>query len=421
VSDGLEDLPYDLAAERKVLSAMLDGPAAIDTAADLLAPDDFVRPGHEVAFRAMVVMRQCGEVVAVETVRDWIGREGELAALGGPQAGEYLFGLWEMHIPWEHVSAFTGIVADRAARRRWIQAAARITQHARDDTDLDDMAAANVAEADAAAAVAGESSPRSARLVGASAFMAAAGAKPAPVIPGVLNHMDRVVVAAMGGSGKTVLALQHLLAATVGIHPFGVDRYDPARAMWIDFELPDYLAAENLELVMRTAAYYGQPDKDGRFQLLHRPRGMDLTDRGQAQLLMGQIRKHHPDVIGAGPVYKMHPDRGDRGDQTVVMDFWDEVRDRFGCAVWLETHPAKPGQFGGNAKKPDPAGSSRWKDWCEIGFGMVPGKTQYEWDVVPFRGQRDRRRPWPEQYTVNIGGGWPWQATYPQATFGGMT
>jgi AAA domain/DnaB-like helicase N terminal domain len=424
VTAGLEDLPHDVSAERKVLSAMLDSSIAvspaIDVVAEKLTPDDFWRPGHQVAFRAMVVMRQCGHPVAVETVRDWIAREGDLAALGGAEAGVYLYGLWEQHVHWSAAGAFAEIVADQAARRRWIVAARRITQHARENPVIDDMHAAAVAEADSAAVHAGERTARSTRLIGAGAFAATAGVKPAPVIPGVINRMDRVIVAAGGGSGKTVLALQHLAAASVGIHPFGTDRYDPARVLWIDLELPDYLAAENLELVMQTARYYGNPDTDGRFQMLHRPRGLDLGDRGHRQLLAGLIRQHAPDFIAAGPVYKMHQDRGERGDHTQVMDFWDEMRDRYGFALWLETHPAKEGRFGGNAKRPSPAGSGRWSDWCEIGFGLVPGKSQHLWDVVPFRGQRDRSRAWPEQFQVNIAGGWPWLANYPQGTFGGL-
>ena len=386
-ADGLEeDLPCDLAAERKVLSAMLDDPAAIDDAVERLAPEDFWRPGHQVAFRAMAVMRMCGEVVAVETLRDWIGREGELAGLGGPKAGEYLFGLWEMHIQWEQVTAYTTIVADRAARRRWIQAAARITQHARQIPDISDMAAAAVAEADMAAVQAGEVTATSTRLVGAWQFAATPGVKPTAVIPGVLYRMDRVIVAAGGGSGKTVLALQHAAAASVGIHPFGAERYDPRRVLWIDLEMPDYLAQRNLELVMRTARYYGNPDEHGRFQFLHRPRGLNLAERAQAHLLAGLIRKASPDLVIAGPVYKMHADTGERGDHTAVMNFWDDMRDRYGFGLWLETHPAKEGRFGGNAKKPTPGGSGRWSDWCEIGFGLVPGKNQQQWDVVPFRG-----------------------------------
>ena len=66
--------------------------------------------------------------------------------------------------------------------------------------------------------------------------------------------MDRVIVAGSGGSGKTILALQHGAAASVGVHPFRNDRYDPQRVLWIDLEMPDYLANDNLELVLRTGA-----------------------------------------------------------------------------------------------------------------------------------------------------------------------
>jgi hypothetical protein len=412
------DLPHDIGAERKVLSAMLNGAGAIEQAGEMLVPEDFYRPGHRAAFRAMVVMHAAGETAAVETVRDWIAADGALASLGGPRAGEYLFDLDHLGIPWVQVSAFARIVSDLAVRRRWTEAGTRIIQMASEPGDTGEMSGLAATEAARAEALAGEYA-RGPRLLSPSQLAGAAGAKPEPVIPEFLNRMDRIVTVGAGGSGKTVMAYQVAAAAAVGRHPFLAETFEPVRVLAIDLEMPTYLLNENLALVFGIARYYGDPEAGGRFQVFHQPRGLNLLKPGNAQILTGLIRKHRPDLIVGGPAYKMHGDTGERGDHTGVMDYWDEIRDRFGCALWLETHPAKKPRFG----KQDwsPAGSGRWADWPEIGFALVPGNGDREFDAVPFRGSRDARRPWPEKFTQSISGGWPWQATWPTGALGGMT
>ena len=72
MSDDDGVLYRDIEAERRLLSAMLDdgdfGQYAIDVAADLLTPEDLVRPGHQVAFRALVLMRLTGTHISVPTL-----------------------------------------------------------------------------------------------------------------------------------------------------------------------------------------------------------------------------------------------------------------------------------------------------------------------------------------------------------------
>jgi len=52
------------------------------------------------------------------------------------------------------------------------------------------------------------------------------------------------------------------------------------------------------------------------------------------------IRQARPDLIVAGPVYKMTRARGERAEpaHAAVADFLDRIRERFGVAWWLEAH-----------------------------------------------------------------------------------
>jgi hypothetical protein len=214
-----------------------------------------------------------------------------------------------------------------------------------------------------------------------------------------------------------VWLLQHAAAAAVGVHPFlHAVRFDPVRVLVLDLELPTYQLNDNLDFVFGRARAYGDPEAGGRFQVFHRPRGLNLAQPANRQLLTGLIRKHRPHLIVGGPVYKMHSDQGERGDHTGVMDYWDEIRDRFGVTLMLETHPPKKSRFG--AQDWTPAGSSRWSDWAEIGFGLVPVKDkQGTFEVRHFRGKRDRTRPWPEFFKMSSA--WPWEAEWPPGTLGG--
>lgn len=412
-------LPADLDAERLVLSGMLDNPQGITAAAAALAggAEDFSLPAHRVVYAAITAMHASGDPVSVPPLADAIIAAGDARALGG-RPKEFLFDLWHLGggstWPWQLVASNARTVRDRAIRRRMIEAATRLEQWARTLPDTDDLAGSARAEIDAVVDYSGDGLSASGRVRPLLEFMDDDHHQPDPVIPGLLNHLDRVVVTGPSGSGKSTLGFQVGFAAAVGAMPFGgADRYPPARTLIIDLENPAYLLDQTLEPVWQAAAAWGDPWD--QIQIIHLPRGVDLARRSDSARLAGMIRKAAPDLIVAGPVYKMHGDTGDRGEHTMVMDWWDMIRDRHAPALWLETHPAK-GRFG----KVDwtPGGSARWGGWPEIGFAMVPTKTDGEYEVRGFRGLRDRKRRWPVKLRTSLSGGWPWDAEFPPQTLG---
>lgn len=130
--------PQDLAAERAVLGAAMMSRDALLDVAELVTPEDFYRPAHELIFRACLAVSARGDAVDAITVSDELTRRGELHRCGG------LVHLLELTGSVAVVSNAThhaGIVAERAVLRRLIEAGTRITQlgHEHGSGDVSDV------------------------------------------------------------------------------------------------------------------------------------------------------------------------------------------------------------------------------------------------------------------------------------------
>jgi hypothetical protein len=406
--DGLSLPPHDLEAERLVLAAMLWAAPQVEAAAEILSPEDFFRPGHQVLFREMVTMWAAGEPIDPVTLREWLARSGDLQAIGGPQAGPmYLAGLYSLRAPGQ-VSAHAGIVRDRSVRRRLLETAARLDQMARTPgNDPGEILARAEAEI-------GETITRTAaesamdELASAEAFLAQSFTRLGPVIPGLLDHEDRVVLVGLEGTGKSTLARQMAVAAAAGRHPFLNAEIRPVRSLIVDLENPRPLlqkAMGKLQLVAKQFPSY-QP---GRVMVFSRPGGMDLRNARDSYRLADAIRRAKPDLIVAGPVYKMFADNGDSSEQihSGVTRFWDMIRERTGATLWLETHAPIASNYG-KGRLLRPLGSGIWTRWPEFGIALVDsGKGEYLLDR--FRGDREEGRNWPMSLQRNQwpDTGWP--------------
>lgn len=121
--------PYSAEAEQAVLGAMLlDQQAALDTA-ELLDETLFYREGHRRLFRAMRTLIERGGVIDPITLRDELGRTGELEAVGGV---EYLSYLLDFTPTAANVAYHAGIVREKGLLRRLIEVATGIVQEAYD-------------------------------------------------------------------------------------------------------------------------------------------------------------------------------------------------------------------------------------------------------------------------------------------------
>jgi replicative DNA helicase len=155
-------------------------------------------------------------------------------------------------------------------------------------------------------------------------------------------------------------------------------------------------------------------------RVIAQPGGADLTRASDVLRLSDAIRRAEPDLIIAGPIYKMYADRGQGAEElhSQITHFWDQIRARYGPALLLEAHA--PGSTAGGARVLRPLGSSIWMRWPEFGFALA--RSGKAWKLDRFRGDREEGRPWPEKLMRNdvpAPFGWPWKATYAASTFQG--
>jgi len=119
--------PWSSEAEQAVLGAMLLDQDAALKAAELLDDTMFYREAHRLLYRAMTALTERGDVIDPVTLREELGKRGDLDRAGGM---EYLGSLIDVVPTAANVEYHARIVRDKALLRRLIEAATGIVQEA---------------------------------------------------------------------------------------------------------------------------------------------------------------------------------------------------------------------------------------------------------------------------------------------------
>jgi len=411
--------PCDITAEQWCLGGMMANPAAIADVAEMLSPDDFYRPAHEMIYVAIIKLWAQQVTADPINLKAELEQTGELGRCGGPM---YLFSLYETGRLISDVGVKGRRIRDLAARRKVLAIFRRGCQRAAEPSaDLAELVTG--AQADMATAVmeAGANAAHGRGLVDIDTFSDGMQGRQEPVIDGLMDHQDRVVLVGLEGDGKSVLGWQVGFAAAAGLHPFVPGWHGkPQRVLLVDLETPAYLVNERLGRMRDWVQAKAPGWNPANVKLFHEPGGIDLTSASDAMRLADTIRLAAPDLIVAGPVYKMLVDRGQGAEQlhSQVAAFWDLMRARYRSALWLETHA--PGPAVGRPRDLRPYGWSGWMRWPEFGRTLERGaKGKGEWRLGYFRGDRQEGRMWPETLTRSKQGREcaPWEARYPAGTF----
>lgn len=132
VAGGGRALPHNLEAERSILGAILIRNEAFNVAAELIDADDFFRDAHRRVFDKMVDLNERGLAIDLVTLRDELGRSGDLEPVGGPA---YISSLTDGVPRSTNVEHYARIVKDRSTLRSLIVAANRMEADAYTSTD----------------------------------------------------------------------------------------------------------------------------------------------------------------------------------------------------------------------------------------------------------------------------------------------
>lgn len=245
------------------------------------------------------------------------------------------------------------------------------------------------------------------------------------LVPGLLEHNERIIITGNEGGGKTYLASQVGACLAGSVHPFsGAVLGSGNRGIRVTVLDGENSAVQNRRRYKRILGQVdtirnraGMPGADWKTQMAIdiRPEGMNLLSTRDVSWMEHAISASQPDLLVVGPLYKMF--NGDPSDETKVREVaavFDGLRARHGFALLIEAHSGK-GEDGNGDRRMAPIGSSLWMRWPEYGFGLRRAKEATErrpnvMDVVSWRGSREERQ-WPEQ--LRHGQMLPWEPVSP--------
>ncbi|MBC6458397.1 DnaB-like helicase N-terminal domain-containing protein [Actinomadura sp. HBU206391] len=407
MSDEFERIhPADIPAEQSVLGAMLLSPDAIGAAAEQVQPDDFFRPTHQEIYKAILDLYGRGMPADPIAVRALLEKNGQLHLVEG---GAYLHTLMTTVPTVANIATYIAEVVECSTLRRLIRAGTQVVEMGyRGRGDVDGV----IAESEAAIRrVSKIADSRISDFSTAGAFVDQPDDRNETIIPGVLEVQERVIVVASEGAGKSTLARHVWVCVAAGLNPFSFVEIPPKRTLLVDLENPPGLVRRKARGLVTLGRQVPGWDDD-RCWRWTRPGGLDLKRPRDQHLLDRAIADARPDLMLMGPLYKSFVDGGERAEQlnSQVAAFLDQMREKHGIALWLETH-APLDQAGQRSLRP--MGSGVWSRWPEFGLALKKSKDEkdppHTLIIERFRGDRDERA-WPDK--LRRGRPWPFEGVF---------
>jgi len=129
-------LPHNLEAERSVLGAILLHNDAFNLAAEVIDSGDFFRDAHRRIFDKMVKLAERSDAIDLVTLKDELGRAGELDEVGGPA---YIAALVDGVPRSMNVEHYARIIKEKSTLRNLIFSANKILATAYDGAEEADV------------------------------------------------------------------------------------------------------------------------------------------------------------------------------------------------------------------------------------------------------------------------------------------
>ncbi len=383
-------------AERGFVGSLLVYPALTGDVIGKLSPDDLLAPAPKNIYVAMVSLWLRGVVPTTETIHDELQSHGVLERIGGSAAIVELMAGVSSPRPDKYIPA----ILDHALRRRVI-VRCRQAQEIASDPDVSaadalDQAKELFAGIDVPGLVTDESVDVGTFVAGDDSYDW--------LIPSLIERGERILVVAGEKAGKSMILRQMAVTCAYGIHPFRMRGIDPMKVLLLDLENPPNLIRRKVRPMLTQAQAqrpYGDPTM---MRVLCRPGGINLAKRTDSRWLEAHLSTIRPDLVVAGPLYKMFSASDDKWESgaSTVASMLDDLRTRMGFALILETHA--PQEYAGK-RNLRPIGSSIWLRWPEfiVTFAALE-KFPHTVKVTTLVGRDERT--WPT--FLERGGLWPW-------------
>jgi replicative DNA helicase len=135
--------PNNIEAEQSVLGAVLWSEGGIKDVIEVLRPEDFYRPQHQMIFKAMMDLHDDHKPVDSITVLEELGKRGELIRAGG---GTYLHDLLSGVATTANAGHHAKIVREKSAKPRVIESGTRLVTYGHGYEDAGESVARAQAE-----------------------------------------------------------------------------------------------------------------------------------------------------------------------------------------------------------------------------------------------------------------------------------
>lgn len=123
--------PHSIPAERAVLAGSLLHEDAMNNLADMLVPDDFYLPAHQILFRGLVELFRKNAPLNIVALAEHLRNLNQLEDAGG---SVYLSELTQLVVEAASAEYFAGVVRAKAMQRNLINACAEIISNSYDTT-----------------------------------------------------------------------------------------------------------------------------------------------------------------------------------------------------------------------------------------------------------------------------------------------
>lgn len=387
-------------AEHGFIGALLIRPTLTGEASALVSPDDILAPTVKNIYVAMLSLWARGIVPSGETIGDELRAHNLLERVGGASGIVHLMA----DVGSTDLGRYIPSILEHSLRRRVI-VRCRQAQEIASDPDV----SASDALDQARELFAGIEVPTEAPDESVDVESFCAGVDEFDwLVPHLIERNERIIIVAGEAAGKSMLLRQIAVCCAYGIHPFSSRPVDPMRVLLLDLENPQSLIRRKVRPMLAKAQSVRPQVERGNLRIITRPGGIDVTKRTDARWLAGQLSATRPDLLIAGPLYKMF-DADDKWEQgaRVVTTILDDLRTRVGFSLVLETHA--PQATGGQQRNLRPIGSSLWMRWPEFGLSFAPASEKLP-DIMRVRTWKSRdERHWPKW--IQRGGAWPWIPT----------